>query len=316
MIERTIDTQTAALMRALSDAKQTAAPATIRAYETALRALDSWLEGGPLTDETLAGYLRHRRDTEKVSYGTLEVIRAAVRFSAKLAGVGSPDGPETALVLKNARRVSAGRGRGEVAGVRWEQADAAAAAAVAGNEGGTTAGTRDAALLAVMSDAMLRVSEASALEWQDVTREADGSGRLTVRRQNTDKEGEGEKLYLGPATMKRLDAWQEAAGIGTGPLFQRFDKAGKPRGSLSERSIRSIIIARRVADAGIEGRVSGHSLRIGSAQSLVRAGASMAELKQAGRWQSDRTPARYTRAERARSGAVARLRYGDEEAET
>ncbi|MCY3874221.1 MAG: hypothetical protein OXF88_08010 [Rhodobacteraceae bacterium] len=136
-----------------------------------------------------------------------------------------------------------------------------------------------------MSDAMLRVSEASTFEWQDVTREADGSGRLTVRRRNSDEECEGEKLYLGPATMKRRDAWQEAAGIGTGPLFQRFDKAGKPRGSLSERSIRSIIIARRVADAGIEGRVSGHSLRIGSAQSLVRA------------------------------GAVARLRYGKEEAE-
>ena len=152
---------------------------------------------------------------------------------------------------------------------------------------------------------MLRVSEASALDWQDIAREADGSGRLTVRRSKTDKEGEVATLYLGPATMKRLDAWQEAAGIGTGPLFQRLDKAGNPRGSLSARSIRTIV-ARRVADAGIDGRVSGHSLRVGSAQSLVRAGASMAELKQAGRWQSDRTPARYTRAERAGSGAVAR----------
>ena len=115
--------------------------------------------------------------------------------------------------------------------------------------------------------------------------------------------------------MKRLDTWQEVAGAGTGPLFQRLDKAGNPRGSLSARSVRTIL-ARRIGDAGFEGRVSGHSLRVGSAQSLVRAGASMAELKQAGRWQSDRNPARYTRDERARSGAVARFRYGIEEADT
>ena len=218
-------------------------------------------------------------------------------------------------MLKRARRTATGRGRGQVVGVRWEQAEAAAAIAVAGDTGGTTAGTRDAALLAVMSDAMLRVGEASALDWQDISREADGSGRLTVRRSKTNQEGESTTLYLGPATMKRLDAWQEAAGAETGPLFQRLDKAGNPRGSLSARSIRSIV-ARRAADAGIDGRVSGHSLRVGSAQSLVRAGASMSELKQAGRWQSDRTPSHYTRAERAGADAVARLRYGIEKTDT
>ncbi|MYJ96011.1 MAG: tyrosine-type recombinase/integrase [Proteobacteria bacterium] len=295
---------------ALSDAEQSASPATIRAYRSALSALETWLAGRPLTDETLAEYLRHRRDMDRVSSATLEVIRTAVRFNAKLAGVETPDGPETALALKRARRTAVGRGRGQVAGIRWEQADAAAAAAVAGTGGGSVADKRDAALLAVMSDAMLRVSEVSILDWQDIVRKADGSGRLTVHRPKTDQEGEGATLYLGPATMRRLDAWQEAVGVGTGPLFQRLDKAGNPRGTLSTRSIRTIV-TRRAADAGIEGRVSGHSLRIGSAQSLVRAGASMAELKQAGRWESDQMPSRYTRAERAKPDAVARFRYGD-----
>ena len=273
------------------------------------------MAGRPLTDRILAEYLRYRRDTDKVSPATLEVIRTAVRFNAKLAGFRTPDGPETAHVLKRARHIAADRGRGQVAGIRWEQADAAAAAAVASDGSGSAAGTRDAALLAVMSDAMLRVSEASALEWQDIVREADGSGRLTIRRSKTEKEKDDATLYLGPATMRRLDAWQEAAGVGIGPLFQRLDKAGNPRGSLSVRSIRAIV-ARRVADAGIEGRVSGHSLRVGSAQSLVRAGASMAELKQAGRWVSDQMPSHYTRAERAGLGAVARFRYGNEKADT
>ena len=315
MNERANVSQAAVRPIALSDAEQSAAPATIRAYESALRALDAWLDGRPLTDGLLAEYLQFRRDTDGVSPATLEVVRTAVRFNAKLAGAQSPDGPETALVLRDARRTATGRGRGQVAGIRWEQADAAAAAAVASGRGSPAAGIRDAALLAVMSDAMLRVSEASALDWRDITRETDGSGFLTVRRSKTGQEEEDAKLYLGPATMKRLDAWQEVAGTGTGPLFQRLDMAGNPRGSLSVRSIRTIV-ARRVADAGIEGRVSGHSLRVGSAQSLVRAGASMAELKQAGRWQSDKMPSHYTRAERAGSGAVARFRYGIEKAES
>ena len=144
-------------------------------------------------------------------------------------------------------------------------------------------GTCDAALLVVMLDAILCVGEASAVNWQDIAREADGFRRPAVRRSKSYKEGEIATLYLGPATMKRLDVWPEAAGTRTGPLFQRLDKAGNPPGSLSARSIRAIV-ARRIADAGINSRVSGHSLRIGLAQSLVRAGALLAELKQAGRW--------------------------------
>ena len=49
-------------------------------------------------------------------------------------------------------------------------------------------------------------------------------------------------------------------------------------GRLTQRSIRSIII-RRARDAGVKGRISGHSLRVGSAQSLAAAGASLVEMQ-------------------------------------
>ena len=61
--------------------------------------------------------------------------------------------------------------------------------------------------------------------------------------------------------------------------------------------------------ASVEGRVSGHSLRVGpppSAQSLVAAGASTAELMQAGRWTDPKSAARYAANELAGRGAVAR----------
>ena len=54
-----------------------------------------------------------------------------------------------------------------------------AAAAVAANGGGSVKGLRDAALLAVMSDAMLRVSEAAALDVADL--EAEGGRRVACR---------------------------------------------------------------------------------------------------------------------------------------
>ena len=69
---------------------------------------------------------------------------------------------------------------------------------------------------------------------------------------------------------------------------------------------------RRARAAGIEDRVSGHSLRVGAAQSLVAAGASTAELMQAGRWTDAATATRYAANEPAGRGAVARY-FEDED---
>lgn len=71
-----------------------------------------------------------------------------------------------------------------------------------------------------------------------------------------------------------------------------------------------LVITRRVRDAGAQGRVSGLSLRVGSAQSLVSAGATLAETQHAGRRRSPLMPGRYTQGELTKRGAVARLRYG------
>ena len=88
------------------------------------------------------------------------------------------------------------QGRGQMVGVRWEQAEAAAA--VAESSGGSVRGLRDAALLAVMSDGLLRVSEAAALEAADL--EGEGPNTLTIRRSKTDQEGAGAVQYIGGPT--------------------------------------------------------------------------------------------------------------------
>ena len=58
---------------------------------------------------------------------------------------------------------------------------------------------------------------------------------LTIRRSKTDQEGEGAVQYIGGPTVARVRAWLDAAGITTGAMFQRLDKAGRPRRRLEHR---------------------------------------------------------------------------------
>ncbi len=146
----------------------------------------------------------------------------------------------------------------------------------------------------------------------DVQAEADGSGRLVVGASKTDQEGQGAVLYLGAPTVTRVNAWLAAAGHQDGPLFRRVRRGGRVEGDpgrrLSVNAIRQIIRSRAAA-VGIEGRVSGHSLRVGRAQSLAAGGASIVEMQTAGRWQHGAPSlASATVADKASSGAGADAR--------
>ena len=101
----------------------------------------------------------------------------------------------------------------------------------------------------------------------------------------------------------------EVAGLESGLLFRRARVGGAVgEDPIHPDSVRVILKARAEA-AGVEGQVSGHSLRVGSTQSLAAAGATLVEMQQAGRWDSPAMPGHYARAELASCGAVARLRY-------
>ncbi len=52
-------------------------------------------------------------------------------------------------------------------------------------------GRVDVALICLMRDALLRVSEAAALTWADIDAQPDGTGRLMIRRSKTDPAGAG-----------------------------------------------------------------------------------------------------------------------------
>ena len=74
-----------------------------------------------------------------------------------------------------------------------------------------------------------------------------------------------------------------ASGHTSGTLFRRVLcnvlSSGK---GLGADSIRKIVRQRVAVVAGVMGRIGGHSLRVGSARDLAKAGASVAELQQVG----------------------------------
>lgn len=283
------------------------APSTRAAYMASWRAFQA--SGQPLTDRGLRSFVLALHE-QGAAPGTIRLRAAGVRWVAKTLGrplPGADQGSVATAALRTTAREGAGRGRGQVVGAGWALADTAARLA---EQGKTTKGLRDAAMVALASDALLRVSEVAALDVGDVERRSDGSGRLTVRRSKTDQAGEGKVLYVGAPTMRRLRNWTRQADLEDGPMFRPVTRGGNPKPRrMDARSVRAVFAA-RLRDAGAEGHVSGHSLRVGSACSLVRRGADLPALMQAGRWKRAETPARYVEGEAAGRGAVARLRYG------
>ena len=132
----------------------------------------------------------------------------------------------------------------------------------------------DAALVAVLSDAGLRRSEAAALTWGDVQQWEDGSGRITVVRSKTDAEAQGATVAITPAAMQALSAIRPAGAGGGEKVF-----------GLSESQIARRVKAIAKA-AGLENweYFSGHSGRVGMARRMAQNGAPTHEIERQGRW--------------------------------
>ncbi len=292
------------------------APATQATYRRAVERFAVWTYGRgvsswkQITDRVLADYVEHLRDVRALGHASATVEVSAIRTVARAMGCPVLDGPLASATLTTMRKSAEiqKRRRGQAVPLRWAKADAAACVAEAE---GSVIGLRDAAIFAVMSDGLLRIGELVALDCEHVIAEEDGSGRVFVARSKTDQAGRGASLYLGASTLERVRTWQDAAGIADGPLFRPMRRGGHVQdGRMTTRGL-NMVIRKRAKAIGIEG-ASGHSFRIGSAQSLAEAGASVIDMQNAGRWADPRMPGHYSEGQRAGRGAVARLRYPEE----
>ena len=162
-------------------------------------------------------------------------------------------------------------------------------------------------MIRLMSDCLLRIGEVIAVNVGDFA-----ENTLTVGSSKTDQEGSGESLYICEPTRKVLKRYSERAGVTRGALFRHIRRGDHIQSNrLTPHSARRII-KKRAADASVEGFISGHSLRIGSAVSLAQAGATVVDMQGAGRWKSSQMPAHYAKAELAERGAIARFKDGNQ----
>ena len=259
---------------------------TVRNYTRNFRAFDAWcgmrgITDHPASPEAVAAYL-----TERAAEGWMPAtIRVA---AAAIADRYKQDGVENTAAHPGVKRVVAGLVRADTREQRQAQpltAEALAAVRATAKlprqkarrpepaNAAERRGLVDIALLSVMRDALLRVSEAAALRWGDVQIEADGTARVQVRRSKTDQEGAGSLLYLGGTAVQDLLAIRpEKAAMAPEALV--FELSASQIG----RRFRAAALA-----AGLGDGFSGHSGRVGMAQDLSAAGTELPALMTAGR---------------------------------
>ncbi|MDE0703974.1 MAG: tyrosine-type recombinase/integrase [Rhodospirillaceae bacterium] len=283
---------TAALERLQQAQREAWADNTRRAYLAAWRRWQEWagergLEALPANPAHVAAFLA-ARELAGLGLAALRQDAAAIAAAHRLADRDNPcASPVVTLALRGFARAHAGREVRQASPLTAE-AVLRIRAHLRGAPRRSSRAARDMALCSVMSDAGLRRSEAAALLWADIAEEADGSGRVAVRRSKTDQEGEGATVAITPAAMQDLE--QLARLAGRNPEHRVF--------GCSDRTIARRIAA--LAEAAELGPgFSGHSGRVGMARRMVQAGAPSAVVMRQGRWETEKMVARYTRNEAA-----------------
>lgn len=173
-------------------------------------------------------------------------------------------------------------------------------------------GKRNLALLTLMADSGLRIGEALALETRDLVTEA---GQIMEVKVRNGKGGKSANVAVGRRAAARLAAWleaREALGIGAGPIFCTISKGKRvhpkrgekafngselteteltPGKAISSNYVRQVL--RRLAErAGIETRVTPHTLRHTFATDLLRQTGNLKLVQQALRHSDVTTTAR------------------------
>ena len=280
---------------------------TVKNYRAQWRIFAAWAQRRrvralPADSVQVAAYLAERMQRYGHKPATLRVAAAAIAFVHRAAGLADPcAAQEVKRTLRGATR-KAGRAQKQAEALTAEAFAVICATARRPRRGrggrlespdaAQTRGNLDIALIGVMRDAMLRVSEAAALTWDDIQHAPGGTGRLVIRRSKSDPEGRGAVAFVSAPTMAALELIRRGAphsasifGLGPNQMSRRIKKAAET--------------------AGLGDGFSGHSPRVGMARDLVSAGIELASLMTAGRWRTPAMPAHYARNETASRGAVA-----------
>ena len=295
------------------------APNTRAQYRSAGRAWAEWgaLNGHqvlPAAPEAIAAYLAELADTGK-AVSTIKSARAAIGAAHRDAGMDDPTAHEgVRRVLKGLSRQAAGRGRGQAQGLSADDVAGILATAhlprrtgrgMESIEAAEERGAVDRAIVGLLFQGALRRSEAAALKWADIADATDGGGvRITVRTSKTNQAGERNDVrYLKNGSAAAVRALRDRRTVQASGMRPADD--APVLDGLNGQSVGRRLTAAAQA-AGIVGRITGHSGRVGLASELTMRGASTTETMLAGGWKTARMVAHYSAGAAAEAGAVAK----------
>jgi integrase/recombinase XerD len=243
----------------------------------------------PSTPETLARYLDEMIETLK-SATLIRRLAAVVRVHRALELDNRGASERVRLARRRIQRYRPNRPR-QAHGI-----DRDLRAQMLASCRSTLAGKRDKVLVALGFEGLCRRSELAVLSLDDVVHNRQGQLALLIRRGKADQMGEGRIITLSTETARTVLEWIEAAGIEHGPLIRPVYRGRAVARHMSGFSI-SRLLKSIATGAGLPSdlvsQISGHSLRVGAAQTLLEDGHDLLRLMKAGGWKSAATVLRY-----------------------
>jgi site-specific recombinase XerD len=272
------------------------APATIRAYRANFERFIEFCDSKdvlamPANKLDVADFIRHLSDSDLKS-ASIRIAVASISAIHRLNEAIDPTThPDVKIELRRMHR-NLGRESKQAAGINIELLSR-----MVKSTDKTMRGIRDRALLLTAYDSMCRRSELVSLTVNDLIIDPKNSSvKIKLRRSKTDQDGLGRWLHLGIDSQKAILEWIKISEIKDGMLFRGVARGEKITEGLSAAQINRIYkrIARRSkVDQTLVKHISGHSMRVGAAQDLLRSGASLPMMMQRGRWSKADTVMRY-----------------------
>lgn len=270
-------------------------PSTMRSYRADVEAFESWcLENGiqtpfPASAQVVCQFLEEQGKSKAPA--TTQRRLYAIRKFHKLLNLPDPTHDEEInLTFRKVRRSRPVRPR-QAKGLTRPYLEEFLV-----SEPNTPIGLRNRAMLALGYELMARRSELVALRNTDLSLREDGTLRVLIRRSKTDPYGMGRFAFTSKRTANLLQEWLDYRGpeiewlfcpIYQGKVIDRGLNATTPMRIIKDAA------ARAGLDPGEVAAFSGHSMRVGAAQDLLKRGFDTAAIMRAGGWKSASTLVRY-----------------------
>jgi len=270
------------------------APSTMRSYRADVEAFEAWCANQgifpfPAEVETVCRFLEDQGRIMAPS--TVRRRLYAIRKVHRLLRLPDPTHDEDInLALRRVRRGRAVRPK-QAKGLTRDYLDR-----FLETQPDTLCGLRNRAMLSVGYELLTRRSELVALRNDDLEERSDGTFRVLIRRSKADPYGEGRIAFTSQRTADLLRAWLGLRGPDFDWLFCPVYRSKPVDRGLSTTTVKRLVkqaAERAGLDPAEVSEFSGHSMRVGAAQDLLKRGFGTAAIMRAGGWKSTNVLVRY-----------------------